>query len=416
MSANRVVWGAAPVLAGPSNPGAGKGINDGIRFAAALSPDTGHATGVFLDASCDGTFGADPALVDTLNRLSVGAARPWTEDPHPACGSTVSVIGTAPEFADITSSDLAGWNCSVRVAFPTFETDFVPLAIGTDPPNPASTCGTDTTTQATNCGEAYLLAAGPELTAMDSEISVTPLTATNPVGATHTITATVKSANGGGPLVGQLVSFNVSGANAGATGTCVPVDCKSDSTGTVTFTYTGVNAGTDTITASFMCNHVIHTADRGEDMGRATADDRAAHDGRADDRSGHYGTADDGTADDRSADDGTADDRSADNDPSRRAAAEHLPGRTSEVHPAARRLQPVPGRHRGQLGRQSAREVSRHRDVHDARRRQEVPLPLASARGHPQARQEPQSGCAPELDGRGHDDRLQGGATTWMLS
>ncbi len=256
---NRVVWGASPVSAGLSNPGAGKGIKDGIGFAAALSPDTGHATGVFLDTSCDGTLGADAALVDTLNMLSVGTARPWTEDPHPACGSTVSLIGTAPEFADITSSDLAGWNCSVRVAFPTFETDFVPLAIGTDPPNPVSTCGTDTTTQATNCGEAYFLAAGPELTAMDSEISVTPLTATNPVGATHTITATVKSVDGG-PLVGQLVSFSVSGANAGATGTCVPVDCKSDGTGTVTFTYTGVNAGIDTITASFMCNPAIHTA------------------------------------------------------------------------------------------------------------------------------------------------------------
>jgi hypothetical protein len=257
---NRVVWGSAPVRARSLHPGADKGISDGIAFAAALAPATGHATGVYFDTSCDAQpTGSNPALVDTLNMLSVGTARPWTEDPHPTCGGSVSFIGTAPQFADITTSDFAGWQCSVREAFPTFETDFVPLAIATDSPL-AATCGTDTTTQATTCGEAYFLAAGPGLTAMDSEIVVSPLTATNPVGTTHTITATVTSAALMKPLVGQLVSFSVSGANAGASGTCVPVDCKTDSSGKVTFTYTGTNAGDDTIVASFMCNPAIHTA------------------------------------------------------------------------------------------------------------------------------------------------------------
>jgi len=142
---------------------------------------------------------------------------------------------------------------------PDLRTDFVPLAIRTDSPD-ASTCGTDTTTQATHCGEAFFLAAGPQASAMDSEIAVTPLTATNPVGTTHTITATVNSVAAGTPLVGQLVSFSVSGANAGATGTCVPADCKTNSAGQVTFTDVGTNAGNDTITASFMCNPSIHTA------------------------------------------------------------------------------------------------------------------------------------------------------------
>jgi len=257
---NRVVWGSAPVLAGAAHPGAAKGITDGIAYAAALAPTTGHATGVYFDASCDAqALSPNPALVATLNMLSVGTARPWTENAHPTCGTTVSVIGTTPAFSNLKTSDLTGWPCAVHESFPTFETDFVPIAISTDSSD-ASTCGTDTTTQATECGEAFFLAAGPEVMAMDSEISVSPLTGTGPVDTTHTITATVRSVAAGTPLVGQLVSFSVSGVNAGATGTCVPADCKSNSAGQVTFTYTGTNAGLDTITASFMCNPAIHTA------------------------------------------------------------------------------------------------------------------------------------------------------------
>ena len=282
---NRVVWGSAPVLSRTAHPGADKGISDGIAFAAALAPATGHATGVYFDASCDGQpYGpsaANPALLDTLNMLSVGTARPWTENPRPACGGTISFIGTAPQFSDIATSDFANWQCSVHESFPNFETDFVPLAIGTDAASPA-TCGTDTTTGATTCGEAYFLAAGPGLTATDPEISVTPLTATNPVGTTHTITAKVVHV-GGPPLSNQLVSFTVSGANAGASGTCVPVDCRADSTGKVTFTYTGTNAGKDTITVSIMCNPAIHTADGNQDLGRTSAHDDTTHDGTADD-------------------------------------------------------------------------------------------------------------------------------------
>ena len=69
-------------------------------------------------------------------------------------------------------------------------------------------------------GEAYYLAAGAGLTATDSEISVDPVNATNPINTTHTITATLKKE--AGPLVGQLVTFAASGANAGASGVCVP--------------------------------------------------------------------------------------------------------------------------------------------------------------------------------------------------
>lgn len=83
-----------------------------------------------------------------------------------------------------------------------------------------------------------------------TDVMLDPPSATNPVGTTHTVTATVSKE--GVPQVGVLVTFTVSGANAGATGTCVPADCKTDASGKVSFTYTGAHAGNDTITASFV--------------------------------------------------------------------------------------------------------------------------------------------------------------------
>ena len=81
-------------------------------------------------------------------------------------------------------------------------------------------------------------------------ISLAPTDATNPAGTDHTVTANVTS--GGAPLAGQVVTFTVTGQNAGATGTCVPVTCATDASGNVTFTYHDTNgAGDDTITASF---------------------------------------------------------------------------------------------------------------------------------------------------------------------
>jgi len=81
-----------------------------------------------------------------------------------------------------------------------------------------------------------------------SGIGLTPLTATNPVGGSHTVTATVTDI-GGNPVAGVTVTFTVtSGPNAGQTGTGV-----TNASGQATFTYTDTGgAGTDTIVATFM--------------------------------------------------------------------------------------------------------------------------------------------------------------------
>jgi Bacterial Ig-like domain (group 1) len=78
-------------------------------------------------------------------------------------------------------------------------------------------------------------------------IKLDPLTATNPVGGSHTVTATVTD-SGGNPVAGVTVTFSVTaGPNAGKTGTGV-----TNAAGQATFTYTDTGgAGTDTLVASF---------------------------------------------------------------------------------------------------------------------------------------------------------------------
>lgn len=88
-------------------------------------------------------------------------------------------------------------------------------------------------------------------------IKLDPLTATNPVGASHTVTATVTDSTGA-PVSGVTVSFQVTaGPNAGATGTAV-----TNGAGQCTFTYTDTGgAGTDTIVATFVdTNGGLHTS------------------------------------------------------------------------------------------------------------------------------------------------------------
>lgn len=82
---------------------------------------------------------------------------------------------------------------------------------------------------------------------LPGSIELDPPKASGIVGDTHTVTATVKDSNAG-VLSGKTVSFRVSGANTiKGTGTS-----PSNGSGQVLFTYTGNNAGADSITASFV--------------------------------------------------------------------------------------------------------------------------------------------------------------------
>jgi PKD domain/Bacterial Ig-like domain (group 1) len=78
-------------------------------------------------------------------------------------------------------------------------------------------------------------------------IVLSPLFASNPVGASHTVTARVQD-DLGRPVVGRNVTFRVvSGPHAGRTGIS-----PTDQSGEALFTYTGTAVGTDVLEATFV--------------------------------------------------------------------------------------------------------------------------------------------------------------------
>jgi hypothetical protein len=78
-------------------------------------------------------------------------------------------------------------------------------------------------------------------------VLLAPVSATNPVGTHHTVTATVQD-DLGNPIVGSNVTFEVvSGPHVGEGGTAT-----TDTSGEATFTYTGTSVGTDAIEATMV--------------------------------------------------------------------------------------------------------------------------------------------------------------------
>ncbi len=242
---NRVLIGTDPVFhAAYGHPNAAVLISTGIAYAGA-QPGT---TGMYFDDSCAAEGGQQSQTLSSINALTAYPGH-WSIDTTPPCGGNVSLIASVPQFSALSTSDLAGWSCSVHESFPTFPTDYSALAVATDTSS-HPTCGIDPNTKLSACGEAYVLISGSSIVVTSGSIAVSPADSTNPVGTSHTVTANVTSA--GSPLVGKVVTFTVTGQNAGATGTCVPVGCASDSSGNVSFTYADANgAGDDTIKASF---------------------------------------------------------------------------------------------------------------------------------------------------------------------
>jgi hypothetical protein len=240
---NRIVVGTDPVYHDFGDPTGARAtiIREGIGFAGAQT----NTTGLYLCASCSGGNGN---VLTALTLLSTGAGT-WTDNSSPPCGGAASLIASHPSFPTLSTASLQGWGCSVHESWPTFPTDWSALAVATDTPT-IPTCGIDPSTGLSACGEAYILIAGSAIVVVSESIDVTPVDSSNPVGSSHTVTATVTS--GATPVAGQLVDFTVTGVNAGASGTCVPADCKTDASGQVTFTYTDANGpGDDTIKASF---------------------------------------------------------------------------------------------------------------------------------------------------------------------
>ena len=242
--------GAVPTNpANPSTSGAEHLVQAGLQFAGDGPVGT---TGVYFDTSCYDN-GSDVATFDMLTTTGPGH---WSEDASPPCGGSVQKIASVAEFAGVSDSDIQGWECSDHITFPAFPADWNAEAVATDTTS-HPTCGTDPGLGTTACGEAYVILAGKGVTSTAPNIALSPTTATNPVGASHTVTATVTT-NAGAPIAGAAMTFVVSsGPNTGTTGTCTfsnataDPGCTTGADGKVLFTYSdGGGAGIDTINAS----------------------------------------------------------------------------------------------------------------------------------------------------------------------
>lgn len=224
---------------------------------AFVTSQTGK-TGALISLSC--YFNGDPphTAVPLLDGFSAGG---FTVDGTAGglCFNDAHIVATSPALAGLTDATLSNWSCSVHEAFDKWPADFLVLAI-------ARNLGSAFTAADGTVGTPYIIARG-QITALG--LSLSPTSATNPVGTSHTVTATLTDPTGA-PVVGSLIAFKIlSGPNAGASGTCVPADCKTDSAGQVKFTYHDAGgAGTDAIQA-FNDLNGNGTADAGE--GQTTA-------------------------------------------------------------------------------------------------------------------------------------------------
>jgi hypothetical protein len=209
-------------------------VKDGIAFAGALPGQTG----AYVDTTCEASSN-NTTILDHLSLAGTG----WTVET-PACAGSIGIVASNPAFADTHDADLSGWDCSSHSDYPTWATDWLPFAISADAPT-KNYCANDIETSLQVCGEPYILVSGGGVT-VKSDIALSPPSATNPVGTSHTVTATVTK--GTSPEAGKTVTFSItSGPNAGKTGTG-----ETNAIGQATFTYTDTGgAGTDTIVDSF---------------------------------------------------------------------------------------------------------------------------------------------------------------------
>jgi hypothetical protein len=232
---NRFTIGSDPVLHSGTDSTSNRNhiIKDGISYAGLKA----GATGAYVDTTCEATSNN----TTILNDLSISGTG-WSVE-SPACAGNIGIVASVPGFVT-TDADLSDWYCSSHSDYPTWASDWVPVAISADAPT-QNYCANDVETKLQVCGEPYILLAGTGVT-ITSNITLSPATATNPVGTNHTVTATVLK--DGSPESGKTVTFTVSsGPNAGKTGSGV-----TDVNGKATFTYHDDGGrGTDAILAQF---------------------------------------------------------------------------------------------------------------------------------------------------------------------
>lgn len=237
INGNVIIIGSDPVYHRASQSGAQKLIDQGIAFAL----NEPGKTGGYLDLSCSYHWSPPGTPVPELDGINGGGFTVVGANQLPGLND-VHIVATHPALAGLTDADLSNWSNSVHEGFQSWPIQFEVLAIAKDP------SGSYTATDGT-VGYPYILARGKSLQVI-SDISLSPETGVNPVGTSHTLTATVTkdSPAPGTPVSGKNVEFTViAGPHAGTSGVGI-----TDDNGVATFTYTGTSTGIDTIEATFV--------------------------------------------------------------------------------------------------------------------------------------------------------------------
>jgi hypothetical protein len=215
----------------------------GDTFSITLaSPIDPNAAGALLDMGLGISFGFQPSgqvsLVD-VNGSRLTSSAGGQDDGEDADGALITVGGIGdtngnPPPNDPPSTDHVP-DDELYSLLPFITNTTTTIQVHTS--NPSSD---------DNIFLAYFNISGAAI--VGEGIVLGPPTATNPVGTSHTVTATVVDANGA-PEVGKTVTFTItSGPNSPGGGTSV-----TDVNGHASFTYTSNGlTGTDLIQASFV--------------------------------------------------------------------------------------------------------------------------------------------------------------------
>ncbi|MFP5219553.1 MAG: choice-of-anchor L domain-containing protein [Actinomycetes bacterium] len=256
-----------------------------VTFEVTSGPNAGLTTTVTtaangtaelaLTSSASGTDVIAASFVDTLTESPVVAApvsHAWTEEPVPVWTVTLSPSGTT---ADVGTSHVV--TATVRVDGVVLENAFVSFEVLSGPHAgqvgdgttdalgqvaytwTGALDGTDTVVAYANTLDCYTGGGTcPPVDVVSNEVTHTwllpppvvttvdlsPSGTSAPVGADHTVTATVQ--HDGDPAAGVPVTFTVtSGPRAGHTGTAT-----TGTTGTAAFTWSSSEAGTDSVVAA----------------------------------------------------------------------------------------------------------------------------------------------------------------------
>jgi len=214
--------------------GADKSLKRGIAFAM----DDPTKTGFYYAMSCLYHSTATPVIVPHLSGFGL-----FKVHGYGTCFDDAHIVAAHPVFSTVpamTDADLSNWMCSTHEGFSVWPPSFTVLAI-------ALTNGAYTATDGSN-GIPYILVRGQGVSAI-GPIELGPPHATNDLGTTHTVCATIST--NVSPRTNVLVTFTItSGPNAVTNFTTL-----TDSNGVACFTYTGTGGlGLDYLIAKYTNN------------------------------------------------------------------------------------------------------------------------------------------------------------------